>query len=335
MQLKKLVPHSGYARITLALVVLQAIIVIILESLIFSEYSSYFYKKGINLAEERGRGIPIYLIIFSFSQVFQVVLIWDAITHQNTIQLIGFGISNLCCCVFSVFQVFQIKLSLNDASGKEISDATLVFESIKMKLIGVTIVTGATELLCLYLGFKLYKEFGWQIYKKIGADPHMKNIYRTYQIFILFIKLDFFFFLGFTLQFLVLVLHEGDIEYPLTIILIPLTLIILFIAVWSVRHESRTMMVVFLVTLACGFAYFGFKIVRMYMPDQKKKYQYTHMFLTSFAAISLAALIATFLNAVLCWRNFGKGLKQHLLHTSGAVVTETNISPYQRTMVIE
>ncbi|KAL1922762.1 uncharacterized protein VTP21DRAFT_9138 [Calcarisporiella thermophila] len=317
-RLKELIPTTFYAKLTLGVVLCEALIVIILESLISNDYH------GIkNKTEGLSKGIPVYLIIFVFSQVFNAILILDALIQQNTIQIIGFAISNLCLFFFAVIQFNQIRDTLGDLEG---------FEPIRLKLIGVTVVTSLTECVYCYLGFMLYKEFGWSIYKKIGADPRMKTMYRTYQVFLMLLKLDILFFLGFSIQFLVLVLQQGDIEYPLTIMAIPLTVVILFIAGWSVRHESRAMMGVFLFGLLCGVVYFCYKIRRMYDPTQAHKYENIIKFLTTYAAMSLAALTLTFANACMCWRNFGKGLKQHLLRTNGTIQLS---SSSQRIMSIE
>jgi hypothetical protein len=46
----------------------------------------------------------------------------------------------------------------------------------------------------------LYREFGWEIFKSLGGDPRQKSRYRWQQILITLLKLDWFFFVGFTVQ---------------------------------------------------------------------------------------------------------------------------------------
>ncbi len=43
------------------------------------------------------------------------------------------------------------------------------------------------------ISFKLYQQFGWNIYKKIGADIKVQKIYKTTLIFVMLLKLDLFF----------------------------------------------------------------------------------------------------------------------------------------------
>lgn len=134
-----------------------------------------------------------------------------------------------------------------------------------------------------------------------------------YQIFICLIKYDFFFFLGFTIQFIVIVLNDKDIEFALTIVVMPLTFLLLIMAVIGVRYESKTLMSIFLVGCVGGLAYFFFKTIRMYEPSQKAKYANSIRTLTVFSVFSIIMIFATIAVAIICMFNFDKGLKEHVV----------------------
>lgn len=81
-------------------------------------------------------------------------------------------------------------------------------------------------------------------------------------------------------------------------------------------------MMVFMGGLVLAVAYFVFKLYRIY--TQPEKYSDTKNFLTFFAALSLAVVIATFVIAVICVRNFGRGLKS--LCKSSCIIENLSLS---------
>ncbi|KAI8636448.1 hypothetical protein BD408DRAFT_426111 [Parasitella parasitica] len=287
--------------------IFEAIVVISLEAVIFAKfYNTEFSEKNLGL------GIPVYLMIFIFSQIFQVLIAWDAVRAQNTIQVIAFLLFNLCCFVYAVFQFKQIGDALDSRNPYLEQLATSLTFLINRLLIVIAVIIGVCQLIYCYIGARLYQEFGWKIYKKIGADPEIRNMYRWYQIILTILKIDFFFFLGYSIQYLVLVLRSGDYEFALTIVAIPLTCLFLLLAVYSIQHESRWLMGLFFIGMFAGIAYFIFKIYRIYDPSQIEKYTYVKEFLTFFASVSLALVVLTIINAFICFLNFGRGLKPHL-----------------------
>ncbi|CAO0794259.1 unnamed protein product [Mucor circinelloides] len=153
------------------LTIIEAVVVIILEAVLFAKFRQSI---TVNIEEGLTKGIPVYLIIFIFSLIFQVALAWDAVYNKNTIQVIAFILFNLCCFSYAVFQFKQIAEALN---GNISIDRALVWELQKI-MIANPVIIGICQLVYFYLGARLYLEFGWRIYKKIGADPDIRSKYE-------------------------------------------------------------------------------------------------------------------------------------------------------------
>ncbi|CAG8823103.1 28828_t:CDS:2, partial [Dentiscutata erythropus] len=52
-------------------------------------------------------------------------------------------------------------------------------------------------LISTFVSFKLYQQFGWNIYKKIGADVKIKKLYMKRLVFVTLLKYELYFFLLF------------------------------------------------------------------------------------------------------------------------------------------
>ncbi|KAG0368130.1 hypothetical protein BGZ54_002614 [Gamsiella multidivaricata] len=323
-------PCSTYGKALMLVIALEALLVIIMQVVIVVKY--FHALRDTPLLPEPGdepqpphldsrnqsRSIPAYLMVFVFAQLFQLLLAWDAVRAQNTIEMIAIVIFNFCCFAYSVFEISQTKTSLDTSSAFLVPEWTAedLLNSLKPFLIVVAVVICLTQCIVTWLAYQLFQEFGWKIYKKIGADPNMKKMYRAYQIYLVLIKVDLFFFVGFSIQFIYLTLTKRttDPEYWLTIIVLPLTPMILYIALYAVRHESRRWMSTFIVAMLCGVAYFVFKVIRMYVGDKQKNYNGVNKFLTLFVTIS---------NAAVCYRNFDKGLKPQIMRESRELPNST------------
>ncbi|KAJ3171172.1 hypothetical protein HDU88_008208 [Geranomyces variabilis] len=304
---------TSAGRIAVMCTLVEALIIIILESIVAAIFLRYY---DVINSEGPTKGIPVYLIIFIGAQIFLIYLAADAIWHENTIQMIASVMFNACVCFYSIFQYVQM-IGLVRTQPKTTAGPVQISESdestLRHLLLAIPIILGVFSVVFALCAYKIYLEFGWKMYKKIGADPKMRDMYRTYQIFLTFLKLDLFFALGFGVQFLVLVIQPSDPEFGITIAALPVMLAVFALAAYALKREDVWMMRAFCVGLLAAMAYFMFKLVRIY--QRTAKYADTKHYLTFFACLSLAVVFCTLINAIMCYRNFGQGLKQHILIT--------------------
>ncbi|KAL3463356.1 hypothetical protein BJX64DRAFT_118468 [Aspergillus heterothallicus] len=302
-------PNSMWTWSFAIVALVQAIITLALEVYVFANFQIQLQPRGEQVTA--AKTIPTFLALYCFGFIYELILVYDALRLKNTIQVIGLCFCNIGLLIYGAVQVQQIKeglqiLTENDAISYDIWDQSEPF------LIIIPIVVALGSILLILVTWKLYDEFAWSIYKHISADLRMKRRYLTYQIYIALLKFDFFFFLGFTVQFLVIVNNRQDIEFALTTAAIPVTILILLSAAFFVRRESTIGMVIIILLYFAAMAYFLFKLVRMYQPATENDYTPARRSLTFFAIITLILIVMTITNACVCMHNFHKGLKPHI-----------------------
>ncbi|KAJ6785307.1 hypothetical protein PWT90_09224 [Aphanocladium album] len=301
----------------MAVTALQAIICIGFEAYVFGKFQ---LSLGAHVSDQKAQSqyltIPTFLTLFIFGFLYELVIVWDALRMKNTIQIIGVCIANLAMLVYTATQVDQIQGAIIVLDGFRALapniTAVILWGDIKAFLVAIPAIIALTTLCMAFCAWKLYQEFAWDILKNIGADYRMKKRFLHYQIYIALLKFDFFFFLGFIIQFVVVVAKKDDPEFAVTVASIPVTIAILLAAAYFTKKENTAGMAVTLVLYVGGLVYFVFKLVRIYQPSYKLLYIAVRRSLTAFAVITILLIILTIANGIICMRNFGCGLKPHL-----------------------
>lgn len=166
------------------------------------------------------------------------------------------SIFNALFLLYAIIQIFEIRTSselLPDVTG--ISDIPInVLTTI------IPIVISVAEICYIALGWKIYHEFGWKLYKELGADRRVKKMYANYQVFECLIKFDVFFWIGFSVQFIWLVLNKNDWEYYVTCAALPLSIVLLVEGHLAARHENKWMMATFMAGCVGAMVYFVYKV---------------------------------------------------------------------------
>jgi hypothetical protein len=121
-------------------------------------------------------------------------------------------------------------------------------------------VVSVAEVFFIGLGWKIYHEFGWKVYKFLGADRNIKRMYASYQIYECLVKFDVFFWAGFSVQFIWLVLQKTDWEYYVTCVALPLSIVLLVEGHLAAKHENKWMMGTFMSGCVGALIYFIYKV---------------------------------------------------------------------------
>lgn len=138
----------------------------------------------------------------SNTSIVQVTLTAWAVFYRNTIQIVGLAIFNALLLVYAAIQVGEIAEVFRSGTPYADSQVSHRIFSLPTKILSglVIAVIAAAEIAIIILAWFIWREFGWRIYRFLGADLQIRRYYRQYQIFECILCFSFFFFVGFSVQ---------------------------------------------------------------------------------------------------------------------------------------
>ncbi|CAG8489772.1 552_t:CDS:2 [Funneliformis caledonium] len=233
-------------------------------------------------------------IIFISFQIFQVWFCFNAIYNQNTIQIITIAAVNFCCACLSIVQLLEVKKWYHDfelaCSGLKLSERNHLTNDIPLI---ITLMVFAT--IISLLSWKLYRQFGWNIYKKIGGDISMQAI-ESCSVFGIILSVN----------------DQDDKDLPKGFYLVHIgvtTMIIInqILGYRSIRKEMKLGMI-----LVCSFwvvIIIDFCILLKYSIGTVADSWY---FYTVFLSVGITLSLLSLIWSVRVKNNFGKGLQDHI-----------------------
>ncbi|KAI8057015.1 hypothetical protein BDF22DRAFT_740531 [Syncephalis plumigaleata] len=331
---------SFYVRLALLSSIVQAIVIITLETLVYRAFKSelkimeeYYGQYSDKLSKDfnlnKNQLISAYHLIFLAAQVFQLIVCVDGVFRQDTIQIIGLSIFNFLSLIYSVVQLVQTSNAITAGDADIIMKTYSNFErhSSKGMEIAIIVILAFLSITFAFQAWHLFQEFGWKIYKKIGADLNIRRMYRLYQIFVTLLKFAIFIFLAFAAQVWFILSNANEIDGMIahTVISLGGSMVIFLVGFWSIRAESQYGIYAFMASALGTMSYLIYYICKINAPhiiketrctggyiDSCDKYAGARIFLTLFATTSMLMAIIMLVISYFVWKNFGKGLKLRL-----------------------
>lgn len=163
---------------------------------------------------------------------------------------------NALFLLYAIIQSSEVQHSLTNVS----SQGGLSHLPVKVLTTALPIVISIAELAYITLAWTIYNEFGWKVYKFLGADRQIKKMFAAYQIYQCLIKFDIFFWVGFCVQIAWLVLNGHSLEFYITGAALVLSVVLLVEGHLAARYENKWMMISFLSGCVAAMVYFCYKV---------------------------------------------------------------------------
>lgn len=299
--------------------------------------------------------IPVALGILAFACVYQFILALDAIHNKNNILLFAICIANLCIVAYAGLQCTTMqettaRLYRDRFFSPALVDTTRnVWPRIRPAEILVPIILAISSVVLWPCAYFMHRDYAWAIYKCVHGNSETRMRYMAYEVYLVLIKLDFFFLVGFIVQYNLIDVHFEEPEYSLTMAIIPAAFIVMVLGIYFVQHEIilgivpvivrspevRDLLQKLINNKVCYLglvAYFVSRLIVLNGSGMRANTTGKDM-MQLFAYVSLVLTVALLVCSVLCLINFNHGLKgvnkgikaareTYMLHSEGYSTTD-------------
>ncbi|KAJ2110057.1 hypothetical protein IW146_006077 [Coemansia sp. RSA 922] len=290
---------SPASQVFLVIAACQAIINISLESCFISRLRSY--------QPDISNQTSLYIVYdsgFIAAQIFAFILSYAALHVRSEPLITAATAFDLLLLLIQAAQLAQTGPMLGMAALQAISITVLAIGGI-----------GKTWLVWR----QLKKQFGWQVYRALGADLKMQRMFYYHQILLSLATLAAFFFLELWLQLATITKQTSGREggWMQNIIILFVCAVVLCMCLFAAVQELLWLMYGSVGVLAISPAFFIYKLVvvnRHVAADEVDAYAASRKYMTFFLVILLLLDIAMTAISLVVARTFGKGLRQRLRH---------------------
>ncbi|CDH60814.1 hypothetical protein RO3G_11563 [Lichtheimia corymbifera JMRC:FSU:9682] len=325
------ITETRWSKLYISTALVQAFIIIILQALICSQNTlqasllpepsnpSVLYSSTTNddliperAADRLGR-IKWENLAFIGFQVWFIGMVFDATIYQNTAEILALALLNAVCAVLGALQVVDGIKWVNALNDKN-HDTSPLYMAMRLEIaLSISILIFACVM--AYLSYEMSRQFGWNIYKKIGADVQMQRMYRMFQFFVLALKIDvfteflvsLFYVIQFAFKSRTGAIWEIAIQVVVTVLILPM----LYFARTAGSTESRGRMITFIVFEGVVVVHYGLILKQTLQPNNN---WYTWICLVVIGILIVAATAGL---GLVCMNNFGRGLKMYVQRGRG------------------
>ncbi|KAJ1725795.1 hypothetical protein LPJ53_000056 [Coemansia erecta] len=321
--MSSLLPNAGIARVYVLAVLVLAFVFIMSEA-----YILYLTKQGEKIINTNQWQIPevqdavsssittymVYNVLFILAQVYIIFLCLEALMYKNTIQVIAVIVFYIVCQTYTAARYISFYVLPSLA-------ARIFLRDRNMQLMQVSVMAMYAIALAslVVLSYKLKKDVGWSVFRKLGADISLHRAYAWHQCLTILLKIDIYFVGSYLVQMTALILKADDIETWLQItVFIPFCIVVIVGAFYALYGERRRLMIAIASCIFLSVGYFIFKIVRVCDSSIVNKpgdpYADNRPFIMITIVTCMLLVIATGLASIKCIQNFDSGLKEAIAY---------------------